>query len=1299
MVVERGPSESQVSGLSQDADLDSLLEHPFVARDTSNNICLHNDGSVSADDEPDLSNSSHDPLPNQQMELETETKTTHFWNPFWSSPALLFAFSTVLAILSAATLGLWRFSVRNHGFPLLTASNYSWTYGPTAVLTVIMSIWDQTTYYCKLLEPWKQLKFGPLGPEQTLLLDYISPILPVTLWRATRLEHFPVLVTVLTGIVLKVVTVASTGLLSPVNTPMPFQNVTLEALSTFNTENLDLHDYDSSTLRESVINYETYALIADHLKFPDGIRPNLAFQRFRLPENSRANRTLSTIRATVQSFKPLVQCEDANVVSVNAWTYTFEDWDEIWEDEATLRVSANISWPSCHSSKKQPREITGSFDIVPTKLPSRQIYGGVPYTDFICHDTTESFWNYVIIYDVRYNQTALPSAIFRAELSNSSNTWGIQIVEATSTACRISYSMVPAQVTYDLSRNSLEPIVELSQDNNTSHPGPFIEGFPELDFSIRMCNGATGSPFMVGSYITNGMDEFAPDTFMDMMSRAGNKTPADFLSSPGAMSSAASTVFTYVGVQVANAFLIANTTEELQGEISTLTTRLQISPLASLAMVSGLVIGAVGAILLVSVRAQDVVTRRPGPIRSMAMVLRDSPSFNVLLSSCGQTQLEHISRILSAFTFQSTTVGTRTDSTSIVPRPKDPAKTDFLPEEKVVWWRPLPLHPCMFALISLFPFTVIIALEVLQQLSQRTDGITSILTPNSILITFGTRFVPSILFIAIATLYDSLEFNVAILAAFSRLKTGKAKGKPVVTHVLLGRFSLESLGFSLWNKYWATSFATLAAFLGSFLTIVASGLYTIETLPGRSSITARRVDRFDPTWSDSVNDDGGAAISLTNFALLNLSFPSWTNSELALPELQLSPEDFALINASTERSFTIQVPAVRGELQCAITPKENMFVANPVDGIHEGTLIVNGSMHIPATCDVETSTVDWSSRQEISLYHENPSLLGQILDLHPGDRNFSFGEFTQPLQANIPPGCPSLAFTFGNFSTEWRDHFLWDLEAPTACFTTMSCSQLMAEVQTDVTLSIPDFTVISALPDESTAKYLPSGENGQIEFPWRPQIHFELEIIIWDGNMTYGGFGHPSLVQHYVNYNYVVDGFFSLLLHHSNKVNPEDLLGRNGHGHLLNAIQGLYRRYMAQVANKKMRVPVDTDTPPEMYAGTWMNTNRGVLRQDWRSKLALQIILAVMFTCGIASYLLIDTGELLPHDPCSIAGLASLLAGSSICEDHGPIDPQINEGRKVHGFGWETQKFSLGWWRLSTGGERFGIDIGSATWK
>lgn len=418
--MESEPDEAQVSAMSHDPDLDSLLEYPFGAGDMANIDSLYNDSDGPSHGQPDF---NQDQLSGQQMELQTESTTGCFWNPFWSSPALLFAYSTVLASLSATTVVLWRLSVSNHGFPLLTANNYAWTYGPTAVLTVIMSIWNQTTYCCKLLEPWKELKTGPLGPEKTVLLDYISPILPVNLWKATRFRHAPVLVAIYAGIILRIVTVASTGLLSPVKTPMPFQNITLEALTTFNTDNYDLGVGMSDSLRESAINYKAYALIADNLPFPDGIQPSLAFQRFGLPDNSTANRTLSSVRATVEAFKPIIQCEEASMVLLNATT-------EPYDNGARLEIFANASWASCSSSQLHPNEIDiGFFAYLPV---TRQLYGGIPFRDYTCRDATESFWSFVALFDVRYNQTAIPSAILRAEQSNSSDTWGIQIVEATS---------------------------------------------------------------------------------------------------------------------------------------------------------------------------------------------------------------------------------------------------------------------------------------------------------------------------------------------------------------------------------------------------------------------------------------------------------------------------------------------------------------------------------------------------------------------------------------------------------------------------------------------------------------------------------------------------------------------------------------------------------------------------------------------------------------------------------------------------------------------------------------------------
>lgn len=150
----------------------------------------------------------------------------------------------------------------------------------------------------------------------------------------------------------------------------------------------------------------------------------------------------------------------------------------------------------------------------------------------------------------------------------------------------------------------------------------------------------------------------------------------------------------------------------------------------------------------------------------------------------------------------------------------------------------------------------------------------------------------------------------------------------------------------------------------------------------------------------------------------------------------------------SDPSITVRVPAIRGELQCSITPIENVSVYIPEATTVEARLIINASTAVPAVCDQKAPTVDWSSSQLLSFSEtgSKSGSVGQMLDLHPGDGNLSFGEFSLPLQNNSAAGCPSLAFTFGNYSLNDSDYLNVSLDAPPVWFTTMSCFQLMAEI-------------------------------------------------------------------------------------------------------------------------------------------------------------------------------------------------------------------------------------------------------------
>lgn len=48
----------------------------------------------------------------------------------------------------------------------------------------------------KILMPWEELRTGPSSADKTLLLDYISPLLPVSLWRAIGNRHWAVVMSI-----------------------------------------------------------------------------------------------------------------------------------------------------------------------------------------------------------------------------------------------------------------------------------------------------------------------------------------------------------------------------------------------------------------------------------------------------------------------------------------------------------------------------------------------------------------------------------------------------------------------------------------------------------------------------------------------------------------------------------------------------------------------------------------------------------------------------------------------------------------------------------------------------------------------------------------------------------------------------------------------------------------------------------------------------------------------------------------------------------------------------------------------
>jgi hypothetical protein len=156
--------------------------------------------------EPDLSTQSATPYNNESIDTATlndyvepgsPEDETHgsYWTSIWLRRPTLLALVALFTALIASLIVLLTVEQAHDGIrPSLSSNHYAWTYGPTAVLIIVLSLWRQVDYYCKLMQPWQEMYKGPKDADNSLMLDYISPLM-ITSWiRAVRRGHIPVAV-------------------------------------------------------------------------------------------------------------------------------------------------------------------------------------------------------------------------------------------------------------------------------------------------------------------------------------------------------------------------------------------------------------------------------------------------------------------------------------------------------------------------------------------------------------------------------------------------------------------------------------------------------------------------------------------------------------------------------------------------------------------------------------------------------------------------------------------------------------------------------------------------------------------------------------------------------------------------------------------------------------------------------------------------------------------------------------------------------------------------------------------------
>ncbi|OAP59053.1 hypothetical protein AYL99_06351 [Fonsecaea erecta] len=1219
-------------------------------------------------EEPVLSNKSRHILENEIPPDKGTQIIPQMWNPTWLRKSFLFGVILLFLALVAGLVILWRFAqIRNGIRTAITSNHYAWTYGPTALLVLIGVPWRQVDFHCRALAPWSHLRRGPTPAKRSLLLDYISPPLPLALGRAVKNHDWAVLASGMGLLLLRIVIVFSTDLL--VLTPTSDFKTLSDAIVNSKFEGTNY------TIGPDLVDAELmqfYGIEERGLNYQYGASPNVAYNTLDL----QSLPTNSTVTATVHGVFPFFNCEVLTPEIVgNNFTWS-NDGEYPFGDKLELRLT--LSPAKCPPMTTYYELCQAPECPVGRSIISEEDWSAFqPPVDDL--DPCANLYALSLI-DITFEEVT-------GHPKNTSAAWNVTLSEPVGIVCGLGYTIDSVNLTI----NTADPTA--SGGINTTGPlqriADVLPGYSYYNLSMALRNEINVNSLPP---TPNAPQVKAFARFFAIL--AGGS--AVELLNVETLKITAEKAFKGVGVQLAYSNLRKKDNATTTADISYQEPRLQVRVLSVWAMSAGCVLLAVAAAAVLLWRPRDVVSRQPNSIGAQATILAASPTLQKSLdtaSSYSGTAFEtHLQDLVAASHINSERATPEFSIMATVQEGTQRRKKDDRSNHS--WWETSSTTIWFMSAALGLPLTVIAALEVLQHESDAHDGLVAI--SSSLIYRSLPNILASVVLICIAIMYDALDFATTTLAPYQTLAQGSAPAKQTLLRTSSGSLPIWSTWKAIRGRHVEAAVASVAALIGSLLTIVASGLYTIEAIPVVLDVTVITSDKFVPSFGTST--DGSAGAIFTLIEQNNVSYPALTYDGLAFPNIQTSgfgAEALKQLGNSTH-AVTLQanVVATRASLNCTLIPKEHMIMTMytiPDPGVPTSCRSNNITFYadLPPSCphflngENQTATnIPFTSIVQHSCEGEGGLAVHEQVVLNNqgamGDATTETSAGSTLGAASNPPGCPSLAFMSGYFVENVTS---------TENVTAMTCIQGLEEVNAEATFLISggSFQVVSEPKiDESSARWLEA-----------------FNSTYWFTEpSTFAPFNReaPTLLADY---------FYSQVNYGPDGIPADELTGPSNTQRFIDATQRIYRRYMAQLINGTMRRTLnqtEASSAPQ-YHGSVTGTTRLRLKQNATSKLILQIFLAIMLACGTFVYGRRNMRRVLRHCPWSIAGTMSLLAGSEIIDRKIiPVGAEFMSDEELRSV-FEGYVFSLGWWDGSAGGtnspggqtqRRFGIDIGKA---
>jgi hypothetical protein len=1083
--------------------------------------------------------------------------------------------------------------------------------------------------------------------ERSVLLDYTSCVQPVALLRSIRHSDLPVAATITNAFLLKVLIVVSTGLMT-----LNFVQVKRSNVQVFTTNSF----IDDAHLLEDV-GYEAYKSALGyeyaHSAYLQGNDTAFAFQSF----NTLAEQGEYQLSGEVDSFSAGLDCEPASLKNLE-----FRFFRPIISD-ATQSIPGFFLYSPVNSSQVVSTDsCSAQIDVV--KLPGSFVLNDPLTANFnaTCQDLTalaglssRSFMftqvncsgssadadQRILLAYSEILQEALAPVTYQNTSSSGANVticMGVDVFltfpRKTVFLCKPTYDMQKVQLTTRMYGSQISDYA-ISPAANSAHgtlsnvqpwalaaaqfrtfetpPGVKQVGGAIIPSPVNCIqNYATGELSPEENMCAPVQNEELPIQILLAFNQSPNSTIySDIYFSAQRLQQLALGFWQPYMAILAREFLLTGPGTKMKADVTLSEFRLQVNNLplrwmeALLAMMALLTIAC-----MFNMSDQTAAPRRTSTLSGIMSVLKSSPKLAEFCAAW-HPQWKDTGDKSSFWTFHSVIeqdrfiVETQNSNEGI-----DRGNAQLDQQRHLwTWWQPTLLRLiCRVAACTILS-AVVITLECLLRKSQTSHGLSIIYNQQNLHYAWTTAV--AAVFVALGLYIGASDVNYRLLAPYYALSK-KARYSQALSIDYLDALTPTTIVQGIRRRQWPVVLTALGAMISALLTIVASGLFT----PLRFSVQSLQLNQ---SWmfNDSMQNYTsyyGDGMGIADLVLhYNLSMPRWTMLDMALGAVApLAHQPFtATQNPDNPNQFSAVLPAIMSNLTCTDYSDVQAYCQ-----AYYQLYSMNSSSRYALPLPLGYLDLDYSQDCE----HQWSSALSAI------GKNRYFGYF-------IPSDYRS-SVSFYDGEVLNQPHFVWgknDDASKVANVHFLMCDENILDLEVEVGFAMPDLDLDPSITPKPR---------------WDTARKSTMPVLI----------NRPDLLSNMSSAE-SLDWFFQALVHGKDAV-PLDYLGDPSlDSQVTDGIRAMTSFYRAIEYSIDGRIaPNYVIEQASSRPAKLIGKSEVRLYQNAASTHVLAgLLLTILLLMGLAFFLM-DTKNLVPINPSSIAAVGSFLAHSNIIHsDYLPI--------------------------------------------